>query len=105
MCAAYQKFSQHLLALLGDAFLTRISISRVVSSRHKPQVCSHGSAFLEAVGILQGEHEGECCKWSDSLDLAQELGFWVTFFGDLLQLSVVLADALGERADLLEDGT
>jgi hypothetical protein len=54
----------------------------VVSSRHKPQVCSHGSAFLEAVGILQGEHEGQGCERPDPLDLAQELGLRVVLFAD-----------------------
>ena len=39
-----------------------------------------------------------------ALDLAQELGFRVVLFRDRLQLAIVLADALRERADLLEDG-
>jgi hypothetical protein len=36
--------------------------------------------------------------------LAQELGFGVGFFRDRFQLVIVLADALCQRADLLEEG-
>jgi hypothetical protein len=57
------------------------------------------------VGILQGEHEGKRRERPDPLDLAQELGFWVVLLRDRLQLAIVLADALGERADLLQDWT
>ena len=39
------------------------------------------------------------------LDLAQEISLWIAFLGDHLKLSVVLADVLCERADLLQDGT
>ena len=52
------------------------------------------------MGILQGEHERERRERPDPLDLAQEIGFGVAFFGDGLQLAVVLANALGERAYL-----
>jgi hypothetical protein len=97
--AAYQKFPQHLITFLGDAFL-RVSISRLIHSGHEPQVCSHRATLLEAVGILQGEHEGERCKRSDTLDLPQQTGFRIVLFGDLLQLALVVADALCERAYL-----
>jgi len=54
----------------------------LVSSRHKPQVCSHGSALFEAVGILQGEHEGQSRQRPDPLDLVQEFRFRVVLFAD-----------------------
>src|SRR5215217_4558810 len=60
--------------------------------------------LLEAVGILNGEHEGECGKRPDSLDLAQELGFRVMLLRDGFQLALVVTDALGERSDHLQDG-
>jgi hypothetical protein len=83
----------------------RVSISRLILGWHKPQVRSYRSAPFEAVGIFQGEHEGKCCKRSNPLDLAQEISLWIAHFGDLLQLSVVIADALCQGADLLQDGT
>src|SRR5215204_5394984 len=79
--AAHQKPSEHLISFLGDASL-RISISRLVGGGHKPQVCSYGAALLEAVGVLQGKHEGQRREHSDSLDLPQELRFGVVFFRD-----------------------
>jgi hypothetical protein len=97
--AAYQKLSQHLVAFLGDTLL-RIPLSRAISGGHEPQVCSYRAALFEAVGVLQGEHEGERRKRPDALNLAQELRFGVMLFGDRLQLAIVLADALGERAYL-----
>jgi hypothetical protein len=39
------------VAFLGDVLL-RISISRLISGRHQPQVCSYYPALFEAVGIL-----------------------------------------------------
>src|SRR5215211_4390391 len=93
--AAYQKLPQHLISFLGDAPL-RISISRLVCGGHKPQVCSYRAAPFEAVGVLQGQHEGKSRERSDSLHLAQELGFlWVALLGDRLQLAIVVPDALG----------
>jgi hypothetical protein len=71
-----------------------------------PGVCSYTAALCKAVGILQGQHERERPKCSDPLELVQELGLGVAFFSDGLQLSmVVVSDALGERTDLLRDGT
>src|SRR5215217_4576886 len=104
--AAYQKLPQHLISFLGDASL-RISISRLLGGGHKPQVCSYRAALFEAVGVLhQGQHEGQRRERSDSLHLAQELGFlWVALLGDCLQLALVVPDALGERADRLQDGS
>jgi hypothetical protein len=52
------------------------------------------------VGILQGEHERERRERADSLDLAQELRFGVGFLGNRLQLAIVLADTLCQRAYL-----
>ncbi len=69
-----------------------------------PGVCSYRSALFEAVGIFQGEHEGQRRECSNPLDLAQELGFRVAFFGDGFQLALVVADALCQRADRLKDG-
>jgi hypothetical protein len=97
-------YAKHLITFLGDAFLG-VTLSRPSGGGHKPKICSHAAALLEAVGISHGEHEGERRERSDPLDLAQELGFWVVLFGDRLKLSVVFADALGQRADLLQDGT
>jgi hypothetical protein len=102
--AAYQKLPQHLVALLGDAFLG-IPLSRAVCGGHQPQVRSYRATLLEAVGIFQCQHEGERRKRPYPLDLAQELRFRVALLGDLIQLSVVIPNALGERADLLQDGT
>ena len=57
------------------------------------------------MGIFQGQHEGERRERPYPLHLAQELGFsWVALFGDLLQLPLVVSDALGERSDLPQDG-
>jgi hypothetical protein len=96
-----EAYAKHLLALLGDAFLTRIAVPRLIPGGHKPQVCSYIAALLEAVGILQGEHEGERRERPYPFDLSQELGFlWVALLGDLLQLAIVVADALGKRAYL-----
>src|SRR5215213_1072741 len=93
--ATYQKLPQHLISFLGDTFLTRISISRLLGGGHKPQVCSYRAAFFEAVGVLQGQHERQRRELSNSLDLAQELGFlWVALLGDRLQLALVVPDAL-----------
>src|SRR5215203_684519 len=76
----------------------------MIPGRYQPQVCPHRAALLEAVGIFQGEHEGERRERPDPLHLAQERGFlWVVLLGDRFELSVVSADALGERADRLED--
>src|SRR5215212_1598484 len=101
--ATHYELPQHLVALLGDAFLG-ISLSRPIAGGYKPQVCSYRAAPLEAVGILNGEHEGECGKRPDSLDLAQELGFRVMLLRDGFQLALVVTDALGERSDHLQDG-
>jgi hypothetical protein len=81
----------------------RISVPRSVGGRHESQVRPHRAALLEAVGILQGEHERERRERPDPLDLPQELGLWVALLGDRLQLSVVLTDALRQRSDLLQD--
>jgi hypothetical protein len=56
--ATYQKLSQHLVAFLGDAPL-RVPLSGPICGGHEPQVCSYRAALFEAVGVLQGEHEGE----------------------------------------------
>src|SRR5215218_7641305 len=71
----------------------------------QPQVSPYRAALLEAVGVFNCEHEGERRERPYALDLAQEPGFRVALPTDPLQLSVVLAYALGERADLLQDGT
>jgi hypothetical protein len=97
-------YAKHLVALLGDAPLG-VPISGLVPGWHQPQIGAHAAALFEAVGVLQGEHEGERSERPDPLDLSQELRFRVALLSDRLQLSVVLADALGERADLLQDGT
>jgi hypothetical protein len=101
--AAYQKLSEHLVTLFGDTPL-RVPIPRLIPGRHQPQIGAHAAALLEAVGILQRQHEGKRRKRPDSLDLAQELGFRVVLFADLLQLALVVADTLRQRADLLQDG-
>jgi hypothetical protein len=54
---------------------------------------------------LQSEHEGKRCKRSDSLDLVQELGFWVMLFRDGFQLPIVFADTLRKRAARFQDGS
>jgi hypothetical protein len=76
------------------------AVSRLLGGGHEPQVCPHGATLFEAVGVLQGEHERKRGKRSNPLDLSQELGFWVALLADRFQLSVVLADALSERAYL-----
>jgi hypothetical protein len=48
--------AEHLITLLGDAFLG-IPIPQLVPGWHQPQVRSDRAALLEAVGVLQGEHE------------------------------------------------
>ena len=83
----------------------RISVPRSVGGGHKPQVRSYRAALFEAVGIIQGEHEGQRRKRPCPLDLSQELRFRIMCFRDLLQLALVVADTLCERADLLEDGS
>jgi hypothetical protein len=85
------------ITLFGDTPL-RISVSRLISCWHEPQVCSYSPALLEAVGVLHGEHERERRERPDAFDLSQELGFWVVLLGERLQLAIVLADALGERS-------
>jgi len=82
VCAAYQKLSQHLVALLGDALLTRIPFPRPIACGHEPQISTHAAAPFEAVGVLYGQHERERRKRTDPLDLAQELRFWVMLFRD-----------------------
>ncbi len=52
------------------------------------------------MGILHGEHEAKRRKRTDPLHLAQELGFRVALLGDRLQLPLVFADALCQRANL-----
>jgi hypothetical protein len=93
--------AKHLVALFGDAFLTGISVSRLVCGGHQPQVRTYRSSPFETVVIFDGEHEGERGQRPDPLDLAQEPGLWVALLGDFLQLSVVIPDALCERSDLL----
>jgi hypothetical protein len=83
----------------------RISVPRSVGGGHKPQVRSYRAAFFEAVGIIHGEHERQRRKRPYPLDLSQELGFGIMCFRNLLQLALVVADTLCERADLLEDGS
>jgi hypothetical protein len=98
--AAYQKPPQHLLTFLGDAFLG-VAVPPALGGRHESQVRPHRAALLEAVGILQAEHEGKRRKRSDSLHLAQKVGFMrVVLFSDRLQLPLVVADALRQRAYL-----
>jgi hypothetical protein len=54
---------------------------------------------------LPGEYESKCSKRSDSLHLAQEIGFMrVVIFSDGFQLALIVADTLCQRADLLQDG-
>jgi len=79
--AAYQELPQHLVALLGDAFLG-VPLSGAVGCGNEPQVRPYRATLLEAVGVLQGEHEGERRERPDTLDLAQELRFWVMLFAD-----------------------
>jgi hypothetical protein len=102
--AAHQKLPEHLISLLGDTLL-RIPISRLVSGRHKPQVCSHTAALCKARRIFEGQHERERCKRSNSFDLPQEICFfWVVLLADHFQLTVIFADAFCERANRLQDG-
>ena len=103
MGAAYQELPQHLVAFFGDAFLG-VPVSRLVGGGHEPQVCPYRTTLFEAVGIFQGEHERERRERPDPLNLAQELRLWIALLGDPLKLAVVVADALCQRADLLEDG-
>ena len=77
-----------------------IPLPRLVGGWHEPQVRPYRAALLEAVRIFHRGHEGERCERPDPLDLPQQIGFWVVLLADRLQLSVVLADALGERAYL-----
>src|SRR3954454_635886 len=99
-----QKLPHHLVALLGDVFLTGVPLPRAVGGWHETQVSPHPATLLEAVGILQGEHEGQRRERPYPLHLAQEPRLGVMLFGDRIKLSVVSTDALGERADLLQDG-
>ena len=102
MCSGHYPpgaYAKHLITFLGDAFLG-IAVSRAIAGGNEPQVCSYRAAPFEAVGILQGQHEGECGKRSNPLDLAQEISLWIALLGDCLKLSVVFADALCQRADL-----
>jgi hypothetical protein len=102
--AAHEQLPQHLVSFLGDVFL-RIPIPRAVGGWHQPQVRSDRAALFEAVGVFQRQHEGKRRKRSDSLHLAQEVGFvWVVLLRDRLQLPLVVPDPLGQRADLLQDG-
>src|SRR5215207_9674124 len=101
---AYQQPCEHLITFLGDAFLTGIPVSRLIFGRHESQISTHAAALFEAVGIFDGEHEGKRRKRPHSLDLPQELRFWVGFSRDRFQLVIVFADALCQRTDLLEDG-
>jgi hypothetical protein len=71
-------------------------VPRAVGGGHKPQLRPYRAGPFEAVGILQGEHEGKCRDRPYALDLAQELRFWVVLFRDRIQLSVVGSDALQE---------
>ena len=82
MGTAYQQLPQHLVALLGDAFLTGVPVPRLIPGGYEPKVRAHGAAPLEAVGFLQGEHEGQGRERPDPFDLAQELGLRIMFFGD-----------------------
>ena len=77
-----------------------LQAAQLIPGGYEPQVHSYTAALFEAVRILQGEHERERRERPDPLDLAREIGFGVAFFGDGLQLAVVLANALGERAYL-----
>jgi hypothetical protein len=66
-------YAEHLITFLGDAFLTRISVSRLISGRHKSQrLSAHAAALFETVGIHQGGHEAQRCKRSDPFDLPQK---------------------------------
>jgi hypothetical protein len=59
------------------------------------------------VGLFQRQHEGKRRKRSDSLDLAQEVGFvWVVLLRDRLQLPLVAPGmrSLSEPISLLQDG-
>jgi hypothetical protein len=83
----------------------RISVPRSVGGWHQPQVRPHRAALFEAVGVFQRQHERKRRKRCDSLHLAQEVGFMrVVLLRDRLQLPLVVADALAQRADLLQDG-
>ena len=82
-----------------------IPVPRLVGGGHEPQVRPHRATLFEAVGILQGEHEGQGRERPDPLYLPQQICFWVVLLADRLQLSVVVLDALRQRAYLLQDGT
>jgi hypothetical protein len=86
-----------------DAFLG-VAVPRPVGGRHETQIRAHGAALIEAVGILPGEHEGQRRERPDPLDLPQQCGLRAVPLGDGHQSPVVLADALTQRADLLQDG-
>jgi hypothetical protein len=81
-----------------------VPLSRPVGCGNEPQVRSYRAALFKAVGVLHGEHERQRRERPDPLDLPQQIRFWEVLLADLLQLSVVVLDALRQRADLLQDG-
>src|SRR5215211_4294465 len=56
------------------------------------------STNVSAVSAVSGPIPSTC------LNRPQQIRFWVVLLADRLQLSVVVLDALGQRADLLQDG-
>jgi hypothetical protein len=78
----------------------------LVGGGHEPQILgAHDASLCESPCIFHRHHEDQRRKCPNSLDLAQVLGLvWVVLFGDRLQLSVVVADMLCQRAYLLQDG-
>lgn len=99
MSIAYQKPPEHLVALPGDP-LARVTLPGLVLARDKPQTCSHRTAFLEAIGILQGKHKGQRGERPYSRNRLQLPGLpRVAFLAASLYASVVYSDPFGERAD------
>jgi hypothetical protein len=47
-----EAYAKHLITFFGDAFLTRISVPRLISCGHESQVCSYRATLFEAVGIF-----------------------------------------------------
>jgi hypothetical protein len=81
-----------------------IAFARLVSSWYQPQVSSNLLAALgEARGIFEGEHQRQGGEHSHAVDLPQELGLWVELLSYILQLAIVVFDALGQRGYGLQD--
>ena len=81
----HQQSSKETVSFLGDAELGR-RFSRLALAWLKPEVASDGAASLEAARIFEGQYVRQRRDRTDSWDLLEEGGLWITLGAQCAQL-------------------